>query len=95
MSWEREFYVVTCLQCGEAGTALWEQNDGPSFLRDPYTAVSVSNGFSLQSVGPIGCEPFFGRSWFAELVVARPVPGDNTAAADVDASTTGHQPGAR
>ena len=79
MSWEREFYAVTCLQCGEAGTALWEQNDGPSFLRDPYTTVSVSEGFSLQSVGPIGCEPFFDRVPGLQSCggPARPVcPGD-------------------
>jgi hypothetical protein len=61
MSWEREFYVVGCLGCGETGTALWEENDGPSFLRDPCTVVSVSEPFSWQAVGPLGCEPFFGR----------------------------------
>jgi hypothetical protein len=60
MSWGREFYAVTCLRCGEIGTALWEQNDGPSFLRDPCTVVVVER-FSWQSVGPLGCEPFFGR----------------------------------
>jgi hypothetical protein len=61
MSWERAFFVVSCLQCGQLGTAMWEQNDGASFLRDPCTAISVSEGFSQQAAGPLGCEPFFDR----------------------------------
>lgn len=86
MSWEREFYAVACPQCGEVGTALWEQNDGPSFLRDPDTSVAVSEGFSLQSVGPkvasrssIVCS--FARLAAVQLVRERRARGRNAAAA--------------
>lgn len=61
MSWEREFYALSCSGCGRTGTALWQQNDGTSFLRKPYTVVEVSDGFSWQAAGPLGYEAFFGR----------------------------------
>lgn len=61
MSWEREYYALRCLACGQEGLALWTENDGPSFLRDPCTFVTVSPGFKGQSVAPTGAAQFFGH----------------------------------
>ena len=86
MSWEREFYAVAVRNAVGWALRFGNRTDGPSFLRDPYTSVAVSEGFSLQSVGPkvasrssIVCS--FARLAAVQLVHERRARGRNAAAA--------------